>query len=158
MSVPLLSSFSTPPVPCRCLQGVSHTILYPSSGGPEGCTRPCRCATCQAVSLGALMGLWDYPRVAKGGWSWVKGWRPLGLLIGPKACGSPVQGCWQAGVCGGHGSGTTSVGKTSSCRRACVWCLLSPSASPLGFGADPMLWASFQGKSCGRGVWPTQGL
>lgn len=67
--------------------------------------------TCQAVSLGALMGLWDYPRVAKGGWSWVKAGGPWEFLIGPKACGSPVQGLLAEQVFRGHGSGTTSGGE-----------------------------------------------
>lgn len=64
--------------------------LYPSLKISEGGTRPWQ-VTCQAVSLGALMGLWDYPRVAKGGWSWVKA-GGLGVLIGPKACGNPSAG------------------------------------------------------------------
>lgn len=47
---------------------------------------------CQAVSLGPLLGLRDYPRVAKGGLSWIKVGGHWEFLIGPKACGFLVRG------------------------------------------------------------------
>lgn len=142
MSVPPSHPSAPHSVPCRVFQATAMATLYPSLEDLK--VDQAMQVTCQAVSLGALMGLWDYPRVAKGGWSWVKAGGPGSSLLAPRHAGPQCRGCWQSRCSEATAVGPHQVGKTSSCRQACVWCLLSPSASSTGVCADPMLWASFQ--------------
>lgn len=66
--------------------------------------------TFHAVSLGPLMGLRDYPGMAKGSLSWIKVGGPWEFLIGPKARRSQGRAHWAERESRGRGSGTRAGG------------------------------------------------
>ena len=112
---------------------------------------------CQAISLGPLLRLRDYSRVAKGGLSWIKVGGPWEFLIGPKACGSPVRGLLgRAGVQRPRQWDHSRWRRQAAADRPVSGARSVPVLPPLGFVQTPCPRASFQGKPCGRGVWPTQ--